>query len=131
MLKFANERAEIEVVADGRGSPTCTIDIADTVLELTAKVLDGAPWGTYHFSGQGEASWYQFADEIFKTYEKWAGGRPRLVPIASAAYEMAARRPLNSVLDNTLFRTTFQRTSRPWRDSVRETVDGLMGSIKA
>jgi dTDP-4-dehydrorhamnose reductase len=132
MLKLAGERDEIEVVNDQYGSPTCTLDVANAVLELTSRALEGGPWGTYHFSGQGQASRYELADEIFRTYEQWKGTRPRLVPIASAEYsKTVAPRPLNSVLDNTLFRTTFGLTSRPWHQSVRQTVNELMGSGRA
>jgi dTDP-4-dehydrorhamnose reductase len=131
MLRRATESDELQVVSDQRGSPTSTRDIADTVLELMPRVMNGVPWGTYHFSGQGEASWYQFATEIFDTYEKWTGTRPRLKAIASDQYRMVARRPLNSVLDNTLFRTTFRLGPGPWRNSVRQTVDELMGLVQA
>jgi dTDP-4-dehydrorhamnose reductase len=131
MLKLAGERDEIEVVNDQHGSPTCTLDVAKVVLELTSRAPDGVPWGTYHFSGQGQASRYELADEIFRTYEQWKGKRPRLMPIASAEYSStAAPRPLNSILDNTLFRTTFGLTSKPWCQSVQHTVNELMGSGK-
>jgi dTDP-4-dehydrorhamnose reductase len=131
MLNLAAERDEIEVVTDQYGSPTCTLDVANAVLELTSRALHGVPWGTYHFTGQGEVSRYQFADEIFKMYEQWKSTRPRLVPIASAKYaRTAAPRPLNSVLDNSLFRATFGLTSRPWHQSVRQTVNELMGLVK-
>jgi dTDP-4-dehydrorhamnose reductase len=130
MLNLAAERDEIEVVTDQYGSPTCTLDVANAVLELTSGVLHGVPWGTYHFTGQGEVSRYQFADEIFKMYEQWKGTRPRLTPIASAKYtRTTALRPLNSVLDNTLFRETFGLTSKPWHQSVRQTVNELMGLV--
>jgi dTDP-4-dehydrorhamnose reductase len=131
MLKLADERNELKVVADQRGSPTSTRDLADAVLQLTPQLLDGASYGTYHFSGDGETNWCQFADEIFRTREKSVGARPKLVPITTAEYATAARRPLNSVLDNGMFRRTFGLKARPWRDAVRETVDTLMNPGRA
>lgn len=131
MLRLAGERDELKIVADQRGSPTCTRDLADAVLQLTPQLLDGAPWGTYHFSGEGEATWFQFAEEIFRVREKWIGSRPKLVPITTAEYPTAARRPLNSVLDNNLFRATFRLKARPWRDAARDMVDKLMNPVRA
>jgi dTDP-4-dehydrorhamnose reductase len=128
MLRLAGERSELRVVADQRGSPTSTRDLADVVLQLSPRVQEDLPWGTYHFSGQGETNWYQFADEIFKARERWVGVRPKVLPITTDEYPTAARRPLNSVLDNTLFGNTFGLQAKPWRDSVQETVDALMGS---
>jgi dTDP-4-dehydrorhamnose reductase len=128
MLRLAGERSELRVVADQRGSPTSTRDLADVILQLAPRVHDDLPWGTYHFTGQGETNWCQFADEILKARERWARTRPKLVPITTDEYPTAARRPANSVLDNTLFGNTFGLQARPWRDSVHETVDALMGS---
>jgi dTDP-4-dehydrorhamnose reductase len=131
MLKLAGDRDELKVVADQRGSPTDTRDLADIVLRLTPQLADGAPWGTYHFSGDGETNWCQFADEILTAREKRVGTRTKLVPITTAEYPTAARRPMNSVLDNNLFHSTFQLKARPWRRAVQETVVALIGPSQA
>jgi len=129
ILRLAAERDELRIVADQRGSPTNTSDLAEAILSLAPRLVAGVAitdWGTYHFSGQGETNWCQFADEILKRREKWAGSRPRLMPITTAEYPTAARRPSNSVLDNRLVRTRFGLASRPWQEAARETVDQLM-----
>jgi dTDP-4-dehydrorhamnose reductase len=131
MLRFANERDELKVVADQRGSPTCTRDIADAVLRLTPGLFGGKTWGTYHFSGDGATNWCQFADEILKAREMLVGGRPLLTPIAAADYPVAALRPMNSVLDNILFQTTFGLKARPWREAARETIQELLKPVRA
>jgi dTDP-4-dehydrorhamnose reductase len=131
MLKLAGERNELKVVADQRGSPTSTLDLADTVLRLTTQLSDGAPWGTYHFSGEGDTNWCQFADEILKARERRAGARPKLVPITTAEYPTPAQRPANSILDNSLFWATFRLKARPWQGAVQETVGALMGPVRA
>lgn len=131
MLRLAGERDELKVVADQRGSPTCTRDLADAVLQLTPQLLGGQSWGTYHFSGDGATDWCQFADEILKARETWTGARPAVTPITSADYPAAARRPLNSVLDNRLFQATYRLKARPWRDAARETVAEVLGPVRA
>jgi dTDP-4-dehydrorhamnose reductase len=128
ILRLAGERDELSVVSDQRGSPTNTSDLADVVLRLMPSLLGNAHWGTYHFSGGGETDWCQFANEILKAREKSLGRRPKLNAITTAEYPTAARRPANSVLDNSLFNATFGLKARPWREAVRETVDTLMAS---
>jgi dTDP-4-dehydrorhamnose reductase len=126
ILRLAGERDELNVVSDQRGSPTNTCDLAEIVLQLMPGLPGSAHWGTYHFSGEGETSWYQFADEILKTWEIASGERPKLNAITTAEYPTAARRPANSVLDNSLFKATFGFKARPWREAVKETVNILM-----
>jgi dTDP-4-dehydrorhamnose reductase len=129
ILRLADERDELRVVADQRGSPTSTVDLAEVILALAPRLVDSgnSAWGTYHFSGEGETTWCQFADEIISRREKWVGARPKLTPITSAEHRTAAPRPLYSVLDNRLFRTTFRLASRrPWQQSVAESVDALL-----
>jgi dTDP-4-dehydrorhamnose reductase len=131
MLRLAAERSELRVVADQRGSPTSTADLAEAILGLTPRLvaMDGeAVWGTYHFTGEGETNWCQFADEILNQRARLVGSRPSLAPITTSEFPTPARRPANSVLDNSLFRTTFGLRSKPWRLSVRETVDALLKS---
>src|SRR5690242_7329892 len=67
ILRLASERDELKIVADQRGSPTGTSDLAHAVLGLAPRLVAGADpadWGTYHFTGEGETNWCQFADEI-------------------------------------------------------------------
>jgi dTDP-4-dehydrorhamnose reductase len=132
VLRLAGERDELRIVADQHGSPTSTADIADAILALTPRLLAGdGHWGTYHFTGDGETNWCQFADEILSRREKWLGSRPKLTPITTAEYPTPARRPANSVLDNALFRTTFRFGAKPWRQSVSDAVDALLAPGRA
>jgi dTDP-4-dehydrorhamnose reductase len=129
ILRLAGQREQLKVVADQHGSPTSTADLAAAILALAPRLVSdsaSADWGTYHFTGEGETNWWQFADEIISRREKWVGSRPKLIPITTAEYPTAARRPANSTLDNHRFRTTFGLSSRPWRASVCDVVDALL-----
>jgi dTDP-4-dehydrorhamnose reductase len=93
ILKLGAERSELRVVDDQRGSPTYTRHLATKLLELAAT----QKFGTYHITGAGSCSWFEFAQSIVKA----AGGREvPVVPITSAEYVRPARRPANSVLEN-------------------------------
>jgi dTDP-4-dehydrorhamnose reductase len=61
MLSLARDHGEVVVVRDQVGSPTYTAHLADALVRL----LDTEAYGIHHLAGQGECSWYEFAQEIF------------------------------------------------------------------
>jgi dTDP-4-dehydrorhamnose reductase len=101
MLKLARERNELRVVDDQHGAPTWSRTIADTTAMILNQARTGgnAWWdvngGLYHLSCQGQTSWHGFAQAIVNA----AGLECRVLPIGSADYPAAARRPANSLLD--------------------------------
>lgn len=103
MLRLGAQRDELRIVADQVGGPTYAGHIADAALHMVDRYRrDGTlAWGTYHYAGAPDVSWYAFAGEIFA--RAVAAGilvrAPRLVPIATAEYPTPARRPLNSRMD--------------------------------
>jgi dTDP-4-dehydrorhamnose reductase len=123
MLRIADQRDEIEVVDDQRGSPTSAEDLSKALVIVSGRMAgDSALSGTYHFTNSGDASWYEFACAIF---ELRGGRRPRLKPIASEQFPTAARRPTWSVLDTTSFTETFGMDPRPWRVALADTMERL------
>src|SRR5690554_5281575 len=62
MLRLMNERNEIGVVADQMGSPTYAHDLALAIMKITTSE-EFVP-GIFHFSNEGEISWYEFAVAI-------------------------------------------------------------------
>lgn len=94
MLRLGAERRELRVIADQRGSPTYTRDLAQVIVAL---VRDRAPFGVYHLTNSGTTTWAEFARDIFMS----SGLDVAVVPIASAEFPARARRPLRSVLKNT------------------------------
>jgi dTDP-4-dehydrorhamnose reductase len=104
MLRLAKERPVLRVVADQRGCPTYAGDLADALLAL-ANRPELAP--TYHFCGDGETTWFEFATAIMASAAGpggITGGRARVEPIATADYPTPAKRPAYSVLDTSRIR---------------------------
>jgi dTDP-4-dehydrorhamnose reductase len=119
MLRLAKERDELRVVADQRGCPTSTRDIAEAILRIAPRLEAGAGaqlYGVYHFAGAGATSWHGFAIRIIDAQAEITGRRPKVVAIATADYPTPARRPANSVLDCGLFRRTFGFGARAWSE---------------
>lgn len=127
MLRLANERSVLKVVADQRGCPTATADLAEAILAVHAELEKGnESWGTYHFAGKGTASWYEFARTIMSERAAILETAPSVEPITTKDYPTPARRPANSALDSSRFATTFGLWSKPWQERVHEAVVSLV-----
>lgn len=112
MLRLADERDTLTVVTDQVGQPTSTVEAAEAVLAL----LDaGVRSGTFHATCDGEASWWEFAREIFTL----AGLNPeRVHTTTSEQFVRPAPRPAYSVLGHAAIRQ--HRSPRLWRDALRD-----------
>jgi len=129
MLRLARERETISVVADQYGCPTSAFDLAEALLHIAGRIRDDAPiaFGTYHYCGQGEASWFDFTREIIKIAESYGPVKTALVkPITTAEFPTAAARPPYSVLDCGLIEKQFGITPGPWRDSLKITLNRIL-----
>lgn len=102
MMHLAESRDELNVVADQYGNPTSAHDIADAILRVAGNLLasqDEDLRGIFHVAGSGEASWADFASEIFRISAQMGGPSATVHPIPTAQYPTPARRPHNSRLD--------------------------------
>jgi dTDP-4-dehydrorhamnose reductase len=113
MLRIGRERAQVRVVDDQVGAPTCVADLAAATVEILRK-WSGAR-GVYHATSAGSVSWAGFARAIFSQ----AAMAVDVVPIASAEYATAARRPLNSRLDCAKVAAAFGIALPEWQDGLR------------
>lgn len=116
MLRLAAERETVSVVTDQVGQPTWSRDLAAAIVRL----LDAeAPFGIYHGTNAGSASWFDFARAIFED----SGLDPaRVLPTDSAAFERPAPRPSYSVLGHAAWADAGLDAPRPWRDALRAAI---------
>jgi dTDP-4-dehydrorhamnose reductase len=112
MLRLAEERDEVRVVADQRGSPTYTGHLALAVEDLVSRGR-----GIWHLAAEGECTWAGFAEAIFEE----AGVRCRVVPITTAKVDRPAPRPAYSVL----------RSERPGAPTLPHWREGLRACLEA
>jgi len=133
MLRLGREREILKVVDDQRGSPTHAADLAGAVLAIAARIGDkGGLWGTYHYSGSGETSWYEFTVKIFELVKSREDLRVKeVLPIKTSEYPLPARRPAYSVLDCSLIKRVFGITPPPWAESLAQMMGGLYGVPQA
>jgi len=130
MLRLAETRNEISVVADQIGNPTYAPHLARAILSLVPQIIAQGPnseiWGTFHATAAGEASWYDFACEIFRQSEKLGQPAVTVHPITSAQYPTPATRPANSRLDCSKLRQVFGLELPDWREGTTQCVSALM-----
>lgn len=132
MIRLASERDELRVVADQFGTPTAASDLARTIIGIAPRLRgSNPPYGTYHLAGDGATNWADFADRIVEAQALITHRRPAVVPISTADYPTAARRPQNSALDSTHFAATFGLHLGPWQNAVGPTVAAILSSEEA
>jgi dTDP-4-dehydrorhamnose reductase len=121
----------LNVVGDQVGNPTSALDIAGTVLTVAANLLasdDPALRGVFHMTGTGEASWADFAAEIFARSAEYGGPSAEVGRIPSSQYPTPAKRPANSRLDCSLLGARHGATLPDWKQSTANIVERLARS---
>lgn len=127
MLRVADERSLIKVVNDQQGSPTAAADIASTLALISRRLIDDeqCPVGTYNFVNSGEATWYDFASEIFRLRRSAGYRAPELEPIRTSEYPTPARRPANSRLSTEKIQRHFGVEPREWKSALRQVLTSI------
>jgi dTDP-4-dehydrorhamnose reductase len=113
MSKLMQERDSLNVVNDQIGSPTYAADLAQAILTIVTHTRWQA--GIYHFSNEGEISWYEFALAI----QEIGGFDCALSGIPSSDYPTPAQRPHYSLLDKSKITTTFGVVVPGYRESLK------------
>ena len=134
MLRLAETRDELAIVADQYGNPTSAFDIADGLLAVLDTWRDGSRTGlgeTYHLAGSGEASWYDLASHVLNESAALGGPAARVRPIPASDYPTRARRPANSRLDTGHFTAAFGYAAPDWRPSSAAVVARLLSGQAA
>lgn len=128
ILRLAQQKPELRIVADQTGAPTWSRDIAEATAAITAKWLPGrANSGVYHLTACGSTTWHGFASQAIRLLseahpdqrEKLA----RLIPISTAEYPTAAVRPKNSQLDCSKLAAAFHCRLPKWGDSLAKVME--------
>lgn len=116
MIRLGSERDALSVVNDQIGTPTQALDLAAVLVHIIKTDNSGThPYGLYHFSNEGQCSWYDFAKQIFieNTIEI------DLKPIPTTAYPTPAERPKYSVLDKSKIKSVFGIEIRSWEEGLK------------
>lgn len=117
MVSLLREKPSVRVVQDQIGTPTYARDLAKALLDIIAS----GKWkaGIYNYTNSGQASWYEFAQEI----QRLIGSDAVLEAIPTSAYPTPATRPAYSVLDKQKILDCFGVSVPDWKISLADCVN--------
>ena len=124
MLRLMADKEQINVVSDQAGTPTYAADLAEAILYI----ISSQQWkaGIYHFSNEGNITWYDFAVAI----KELSGSSCKVLPITTSQYPTPAKRPFYSVLDKTKIQQTFGISVKDWKASLAICIERLKSNPK-
>lgn len=111
MLRLAETKDVLNVVADQIGSPTYTADAAVAICDIA----QSRKYGTYHVTNEGYCSWAEFSEEIFKQAQK----NIKVNHIPTSEYPTKAARPMNSRMSKAALDEIGVSRLPQWQDAVR------------
>jgi dTDP-4-dehydrorhamnose reductase len=131
ILKLARERDELSVVSDQVGNPTWCRDLA----RATARIVDRLSAdphalahehrGVYHAAGLGHCSRYELATAVLELDPgKEQHRAKRVLPVTADEFPAPAARPAYAPLDCGKLEQRFGVSLLPWKDALREALNG-------
>jgi dTDP-4-dehydrorhamnose reductase len=121
ILKHGKEKESLRVVFDQTGTPTYAADLAGAIMNIVSGVIRNQfvlNSGIYNYSNEGVCSWFDFASEIVRL----AGLSCKVNPVLTKEYQLAATRPVYSVMDKTRIKETYNLEIPYWRDSLEKCI---------
>jgi dTDP-4-dehydrorhamnose reductase len=124
IARLAGEREELGIVADQQGTPTWSVDLAQAVWNLCTLQSEASQniYGIYHFSNEGECSWYDFACEIITQLQN--NGTDLKVktikPLRTEEYPVPAARPKYSVMSKQKYKAATATQVPEWKQSLQK-----------
>ena len=125
MLKLAETRNELGIVADQYGSPTYAKDLANALMVMIKKTEEKSvinKFGVYHYSNEQKTTWYAFAKEIMEIAKTGCV----INPITTEEYPLPAPRPKDSTMSKAKIKNTFKLVIPNWEDSLKVCMNKLL-----
>ena len=125
MCKLAlKSDGQVRVVRDQIGQPT---NVHDLALQIILIVKNEIQFGVYHCTNSGQASWFEFAQEVFRL----AGADVnRVLGVPSSEYPTLAKRPTNSVLGHEYWGKLGFTPMRDWKNALGDAMPAILISVK-
>ncbi|QZE12999.1 dTDP-4-dehydrorhamnose reductase [Halosquirtibacter laminarini] len=127
MVKLGQSKKKIQVVNDQFGTPTYAPDLANVIVKIiNTDRKQTKKFGIFHFSNEGQISWYDFAHKIFSKFEITCA----IHPVSSEQFVRPAPRPKFTVLDKTKIKHTFELSIPQWETSLKQCVQQFNLNIR-
>jgi len=117
ILKYAKEGKPLTITTEQVGAPTNANDLAKVIMEVIQS--NSEAYGLYHFSNEGEATWYDFAEAILK----YSDQLEKTNLAKTDHYRTFAARPRYSVLDKSNISKKINLSLDSWQESLKEIIN--------
>ena len=101
MIDLMKKNNSVRVVNDQIGSPTYAYDLAKVILKIITNYKTES--GLFHYSNEGEISWFEFARSIRELYKLDC----EIIGVSSKEFKTLAKRPRYSLLNKLKIKKTF------------------------
>jgi len=133
ILKLAQERDELKIIADQFGAPTSARLLADSTAKIAKQLLNGdavTKAGVYHLVAFGETTWHGYASKVVELANQ-LGVKTKvktgdIKPIPTEAYPLPAPRPKNSKLSTEKIKATFGIDIPDWSVDVERVLKQII-----
>ena len=129
IIKNATLKGQLNIISDQFGTPTYANDLAQIIIDILNKDKFNEremPSEIFHYSNEGECSWFDFAKEIVDILQIDCN----LSPITSDDYPQLAKRPKYTVLSTKKISEEFDLNINYWKDSLKRCLKNLKLSNK-
>ena len=116
IVRLATERDLLNIVNDQIGTPTYAGDLARFILDFLPQIIKLKGVGVFHYSNEGETSWYGFAKAIVEIKKISCD----IKPIPTKDYPLPATRPAFSVMGKEKIKSVFGVRIPKWEDSLQK-----------
>ena len=124
ILNLTQKKEKLTIISDQIGSPTNAKDLAGAILSILNNnkfYEDDILSEVFHYSNDGECSWYDFAKEIANI----SGTKCVISPIDSKDYPQEALRPKYVLMNKTKIQNSFDLKIHFWSDSLKTCIQDL------
>jgi len=117
MIDLMKKNHSIKVVNDQIGSPTYAYDLAKVIIEIIINSENKS--GLFHYSNEGETSWFEFARSIKELYNLDC----KIIGVSSKEFKTLAKRPKYSLLNKSKIKTTFNLEIPNYKQSLKNCIE--------
>jgi len=117
MIELMKKNKSVRVVNDQIGSPTYAYDLAKVILKIIVNNKNKS--GLFHYSNEGEISWFEFARSIRELYKLDC----EIIGVSSDEFKTLAKRPKYSLLDKSKIKTTFNLEIPNYKKSLKNCIE--------
>ena len=117
MIDLIKKNDFVKVVDDQIGSPTYAYDLAKVIIEIIMNNKNKS--GLFHYSNEGEISWFEFAKSIRELYNLDC----KIIGVSSKEFKTLAKRPQYSLLNKSKIKATFNLEIPNYKQSLKNCIE--------